>query len=1034
MEAAIGAEAAAAHPLYYASMPSRGAAAAAAAASDLRAVANRTPLEWDPSDWRWDGDLFIATPLNRRSPDCQSIQLFPLETGLTVTSARDSSNSSSSYSDDSSQGLAQYVVRDSERKRRISSVADNNLPDNLTLNLGGGGRGYAIPVNGGGEATATAAPGKKTKLAGAGPNSSRAICQVEDCRADLSKSKDYHRRHKVCEMHSKASKALVGNQMQRFCQQCSRFHALQEFDEGKRSCRRRLAGHNKRRRKTQTDNVSSNIPVNDSQASGYPLMSILKILSTMYSNRSNHTDDYNLLSHLLQSLARQGSSRCERNISEPLQESQNLLDGMPSMGSSGLASMLLSNGKSRQEEVTIPGDEARKDKDSRATSQGPGIMSLTQTSSELYAHRKEISGGRNKMNDFDLNDVYVDSDDGTDEMERSAIPQGSGAVSVGCPSWVQQVSRQSSPRQTSGNSDSPSAQSPSSSSGEAQNYTDRIVFKLFGKEPSDFPIVLRAQIFDWLSNSPTDIESYIKPGCVILTVYLRLSESEWEELSCNLRSSLGRLLNLSDDTPFWNTGWIYTVVQDQIAFIYNGQVVADTSLSLGIDDVILSMKPIAVTSSGRAQFYIKGSNLSRTSTRVLCSLEGNYLEGDTEPMEYGDDLDGHVQCLTFSCSIPAVNGRGFIEVENHGVGSFFFPFIIAEDDVCAEIRMLEEEAEVIGVRDSPRETARYDRRNKAVEFIHELGWLLHRLQLKSRTEGADPNLSFFPFERFKYLVEFSMDREWCSVVNKLLNVFFCGIVSGGEQPQPLLKFALAELGLLHRAVRRNSRILVEMLLRYVPDKVADELCWEYKSIVEERSCLFRPDVSWPGGLTPLHVAAGRDGCEDTLDALIDDPGKVGIGAWKSARDSAGLTPEDYARLRGHYSYIHLVQRKIHRAASSSGHMVVDISDNMGGGNTGSSGFKSNFEIEKSVGIGIGMGMGMKQQHMQVPCSVCAGKLTNSSSSSRAGGGRLLYRPAMLSMLAVAAVCVCVALLFKSSPQVLFVFRPFRWEMLEYGSS
>lgn len=32
-----------------------------------------------------------------------------------------------------------------------------------------------------------------------------------------------------------------------------RFHELMEFDEGKRSCRRRLAGHNERRRKPQPD-------------------------------------------------------------------------------------------------------------------------------------------------------------------------------------------------------------------------------------------------------------------------------------------------------------------------------------------------------------------------------------------------------------------------------------------------------------------------------------------------------------------------------------------------------------------------------------------------------------------------------------------------------------------------------------------------------------------------------------------------------------------------------------------------------------
>lgn len=35
-----------------------------------------------------------------------------------------------------------------------------------------------------------------------------------------------------------------------------RFHPLSEFDEGKRSCRRRLAGHNRRRRKTQLEDTA----------------------------------------------------------------------------------------------------------------------------------------------------------------------------------------------------------------------------------------------------------------------------------------------------------------------------------------------------------------------------------------------------------------------------------------------------------------------------------------------------------------------------------------------------------------------------------------------------------------------------------------------------------------------------------------------------------------------------------------------------------------------------------------------------------
>ncbi|KAI7739877.1 hypothetical protein M8C21_031181 [Ambrosia artemisiifolia] len=74
-------------------------------------------------------------------------------------------------------------------------------------------------------------------------------CQVEGCNMDLSEAKTYYSRHKVCVDHSKTAMVVVNGLQQRFCQQCSRFHQLPEFDQGKRSCRRRLAGHNERRRK-----------------------------------------------------------------------------------------------------------------------------------------------------------------------------------------------------------------------------------------------------------------------------------------------------------------------------------------------------------------------------------------------------------------------------------------------------------------------------------------------------------------------------------------------------------------------------------------------------------------------------------------------------------------------------------------------------------------------------------------------------------------------------------------------------------------
>ncbi|CAI9759207.1 unnamed protein product [Fraxinus pennsylvanica] len=972
METRIGTEA----QLYY-GLPS----------TDLRTVGKKS-MEWYPNDWKWDGHLFVASRVNPNPSNYQDRQFFPLESGISTT--RDSSNGSSSCSEELNQG-AEKEKRELEKRRKLVLVEDDNLADegcNLMLKLGGQGYPMIDRNTGNGDGTS----GKKTKLAGA--TTKRALCQVEDCGADLNKAKDYHRRHKVCEMHSKANRALVGNQMQRFCQQCSRFHALQEFDEGKRSCRRRLAGHNRRRRKSQPDNVNNNNLFNDNQASGHLLMTLLKILSNLHSNRSNQKDDQDMLSHLLHSLASKRSLHGETSISGCPKESQNLPDYLPSLGNSEFVHALLSNdsqGQRPEEQLsTIPADEMlTKDENLRDTNpQKQGVMFPNHGSSAVDAECKDFSAGRSKRNNFDLNDVYVDSDDGMEDVERSPVPVDLGTSSIEFPSWVQE-SHQSSPPQASGNSDSGSAQSPSSSSGDAQSRTDRIVFKLFGKEPSDFPIILRAQIFDWLSHSPTDIESYIRPGCIILTIYLRLSESAWEELCCDLGSNLSRLLDSYHDVTFWSTGWIYVRVQNQIAFIYNGQVVVDTSLPFKSSNysTIMSVKPIAITSSERAQFVVKGFNLSRPSTRILCSLEGNYLEANSEIVEHEGGLEGHcVQYVNFACSFPAVNGRGFLEVEDHCVGSSFFPFLVAEDDVCSEMRMLEGEIELTETDDFQLETGKLEARKQVMDFIHEMGWLLYRNNLKSRLGHSDPKSDCFPFKRFKYLVEFSVDRDWCAVIKKLLGILFNGTVGAGEQP--ILKFALYEMGLLHRAVRRNSRSLVEMLLKYVPERIADEL-----------------------SLTPLHIAAGRDGSEDILDALTCDPGKVGIEAWKNARDNTGFTPEDYARLRGHYSYIHLVQRKITKKVSS-GHVVVDISDTCS---------DSSVNPKKNEGAATGFEIGMStRRSVPRPCGICDQELVYRSSSRT-----LLYKPAMLSMVAIAAVCVCVALLFKSS---------FRWEMLEYGSS
>ncbi|XVF38965.1 hypothetical protein REPUB_Repub20aG0148500 [Reevesia pubescens] len=1007
--------------------------------SDMKAVEKKS-ADWDLNDWKWDGDLFTATP-----SDCRSRQLFPVEPETPANAG--SSHSSSSCSEHIDPGN-EKGKRELEKRRRVDDDDEVN-GDTGSLNLKLGGKGYPIMDE-------DAKCGKKTKATGTA--SSRAVCQVEDCRADLSNAKDYHRRHKVCDMHSKASKALVGNVMQRFCQQCSRFHVLQEFDEGKRSCRRRLAGHNRRRRKTHPDNVATAGPLNDERSSSYLLTSLLRILSNMHSNNSDQPKDQDLLSHLLRSLASTAGSTNGRNISGLLQGSQGVTDAGRSLGNLEKVADVVSYGTEharpsvsaskiddcahipdRQGSMghcgTLPASDlaerrANNDVQGGSLSGSPSKMPIPSRGSLPFrANEPEATVGRIRMNTIDLNNVYDDSQDCLENLQRSLVlknPVNGPLHSSVCVS----ESHKSSPPQLSGNSDSTSSRSPSTSSGEAQSRTDRIVFKLFGKDPNDFPIDLRRQILDWLSHSPTDIESYIRPGCIILTIYLCLKESAWEELCCDLGSSLRRLVDVSNDS-FWAKGWVYARVQQSVAFIYNGRVLLDTPLPPQSHKTcrISSIKPIAVSVTERAQFVVRGFNLNGSSTKLLCAIEGKYLVQETcyDLMEVIDPVNEHdeLQHLCFHCSIPNVSGRGFIEVEDHGLSSTFFPFIVAEQEVCSEICTLEGVIDTaIPAVDISNNAEKMETKNQALDFIHEMGWLLHRDHLNWRLGHLNPNSNLFPFRRFKWLMEFSMDHDWCAVVKKLLGILFDGTVDLGDHSS--IEFALLDMCLLHRAVGRNCRPMVELLLKYAPDKVLDKSGSEQKPPVDGNyhGLMFKPNFAGPAGLTPLHVAASREGSESVLDALTDDPGSVGIEAWKSARDSTGLTPNDYACLRGQYSYIHLVQKKMNKK-SEWGHVVLDIPGTM---------LDCNLKQKLSDGTGSGKAGSLEMEKIKMKarqecCKACEQKLGYGNSRTS-----LVYRPAMLSMVAIAAVCVCVALLFKSSPEVLYVFGPFRWELLKYGSS
>lgn len=168
-------------------------------------------------------------------------------------------------------------------------------------------------------------------------------------------------------------------------------------------------------------------------------------LCSLAADRSDHTGDQDLMSHLLKSLVSHAGEQLGKNLVELL------LQG-GSQASLNIRNLgLLAIEQARQEDLKQLSVNVPEIPRQEVYANGTATENRTE---------KQV-----KVNDFDLNDIYIDSDDGTD-IERSPPLTNPASSSLDYPSWI----HQSSPPQTSRNSDSASDQSPSSSGEDAQVY------------------------------------------------------------------------------------------------------------------------------------------------------------------------------------------------------------------------------------------------------------------------------------------------------------------------------------------------------------------------------------------------------------------------------------------------------------------------------------------------------------------------------------------------------------------------------------
>ncbi|GAV65806.1 SBP domain-containing protein [Cephalotus follicularis] len=1013
-------------------------------------------FNWNPKGWEWDSCRFVAKPIASAAGHKE----------------KDEGNESPTL------------------LKKNGVVNEEN--ESLKLNLGVSSLNSVEDLS--------SRPNKRVRSGSPG-NGSYPMCQVDNCKEDLSNAKDYHRRHKVCEVHSKSTKALVGKQMQRFCQQCSRFHPLSEFDEGKRSCRRRLAGHNRRRRKTQPEDITSRLlsPANQDTISSGNVDIVHLLTALAHAHGKNEDRSINCSSvpdrdQLLQILSKINTlplpadlaakfpnigSFNRKNPDQPVSDQQNKLNGNASSPSTMdlLAVLSATLAAAAPDALAMLSQKSSQSCDSEKTkltyrdqATAPNLQKGTSTEFPSGAGEKSSSCHQSPVNDSDgqvqrtraniplqlfssspesdnapnltSSRKYFSSDSSNPMEERSPssspvvqtlFPMQSATETVkpekraisregntnvngskphgcilpldlfrGSNKAADNGSYQSSAYQAGYTSSSGSDHSPSSLNSDAQDRTGRIIIKLFDKDPSHLPGTLRAQIYNWLSNCPSEMESYIRPGCVVLSIYLSMSPAAWEQLEGNL---LQRVNALVQDSDFWRNARFLIHTGSQLASHKDGKIRLCKCCLTCSSPELLSVSPLAVVGGQETSILLRGRNLTNHGTKIHCTMMGEYISQEVTGSTYQATIYDEIKLGGFKIkgASPGVLGRCFIEVENGFKGNSF-PVIIADATICKELRLLESEFDVeTRVCDAISEDQGHDfgqarSREEILHFLNELGWLFQRKRSSTMLEGFDHSL-----RRFKFLLIFSVERDCCGLFKALMDMLVeRNLNTDGLSTESL--DMLSEIQPLNRAVKRRCRKMADLLIHY---RITIRNYNYQKSI-------FPPNLVGPGGITPLHLAACLSGSEDMVDALTSDPQEIGLSGWNSLLDANGKSPYAYAKMTNNHSYNRLVARKLNdrRNCEVSVTIGMDIEE-------------SGLTKQQADDIGTQIKQGPKS------CARCA--IVATKYNRRAPGSRgLLQRPHIYLMLSVAAVCVCVCLFLRGSPET-GLDAPFQWENLDYGT-
>ncbi|GAU20040.1 hypothetical protein TSUD_381320 [Trifolium subterraneum] len=508
-------------------------------------------------------------------------------------------------------------------------------------------------------------PGKKRARTARASTSAR--CQVPGCEVDISELKGYHRRHRVCLRCANAVTVVLDGETKRYCQQCGKFHVLSDFDEGKRSCRRKLERHNNRRRRKPADSVSG----------------VDNELQTVTQNDDSNCDgeagiDYSNLS----------SENIEKRVLPDHEEEP------------------IATGSSTPETQNINGD---------------GVVSIVASAEAQVNIGKDVSNLSKSPSSCDNKSDY------------SSMCQ-----------------------------------------------TGRVSFKLYDWNPAEFPRRLRLQIFQWLASMPVELEGYIRPGCTILTIFIAMPNVMWinllkdpmyyvRELVAPRKLLSGRgtaLIHLND--------MIFRVMKD-------GSSVMKVEVNEQAPKLHY-IHPTCFEAGKPMEFFACGSNLLQPKFRLLVSFYGKYMKYEycvPSPHNWAED---NISCAydnqLYKICVPHIEenlmGPAFIEVENESGLSNFIPVLIADKEVCTEMKILQPKLDASHRSKQFRSASGGSVCSSCEAFVQihtsssdllvDIAWLLK----DPTSENFDRIISASQIQRYCYLLDFLISNDSTIILGKIL--------------------------------------------------------------------------------------------------------------------------------------------------------------------------------------------------------------------------------------------------------------------------